>query len=196
MSHRTDELEPLTGLAYFVRELRYNEIARQGLAVVLILFFALTANTTAFWTTIGLPMALVGMLVRFHASGFIMKNKELATVGPYALVRHPLYTGNILLVVGFALANANWWALPLSLVFFWFYYPPAIEYEDRKLRRIFGPVWEAWALKTPALCPTFANASGLFQGNWSFAKSTKKNGEIVIVVFVLVCAWIIARKAF
>ena len=52
-----------------------------------------------------------------------MKNQELATDGPYRFVRHPLYTGNILLVVGFALAASRWWNLPVALFFFWFYYP-------------------------------------------------------------------------
>ncbi len=193
MSHRTADLEPLTGIARFIRELRYHEIARQGLAVVLILLYALTANPTPFWAWVGLPLALLGMAVRFHASGFIMKNRELATAGPYALVRHPLYTGNILLVVGFALANVSLWALPLALAFFWFYYPPAIEYEDRKLHRIFGTVWEDWALETPALLPTLANANRLLDGDWSFEKSTMKNGEAFIVVFVLICAWLVIR---
>jgi len=78
--------------------------------------------------------------------------------GPYRFVRHPLYTGNILLVVGFALAASRWWNLPLSLFFFWFYYPPAIEYEDRKLHRIFGAAWEQWSGRTPALMPRFAGA--------------------------------------
>ena len=193
MSHRTADLEPLTGIARFIRELRYHEIARQGLAVVLILLYALTANPTPFWAWVGLPLALLGMAVRFHASGFIMKNRELATAGPYALVRHPLYTGNILLVVGFALANVSLWALPLALAFFWFYYPPAIEYEDRKLHRIFGTAWEDWALETPALLPTLANANRLLDGDWSFEKSTMKNGEAFIVVFVLICAWLVIR---
>ena len=193
MSHRTDELEPLTGLPRLVRELRYHEVARQGLAVVLILVYALTANATQLWVLIGLPVAMAGMLIRFYASGFIVKNKELATTGPYALVRHPLYTGNILLVFGFAVANASWWALPLTVFFFWFYYPTAVEYEDRKLHRIFGDAWEAWATDTPALMPNFKHTRKVFAGSWSFANSTRKNGEIFIVVFVLICAYLIVR---
>jgi len=196
MSRRTRELEPLTGLSRIVRELRYHEVSRQGLAVVLILLYALTANSVALWAWIGLPIALLGMLVRLHASGFIVKNRELATNGPYALVRHPLYTGNILLIVGFALVNVSFWALPLALVFFWFYYPTAIEYEDRKLRRIFGGSWELWAAATPALFPNFRNAAGFFGGSWSFAKSTRKNGELFIVIFALICGWIIARPLY
>ena len=39
--------------------------------------------------------------MRLYASGFVVKNKELATTGPYGMVRHPLYTGNILMLVGY-----------------------------------------------------------------------------------------------
>jgi protein-S-isoprenylcysteine O-methyltransferase Ste14 len=140
------------------------------------------------------PLVVIGMLVRLYASGFVMKNKELATHGPYALVRHPLYTGNIVSIVGFAIAGATLWGLPLALAFFWFYYPPAIEYEDRKLRRLFGQQWEQWAGVTPALVPRFANAGRIRGGSWSFAKSMRQNGEGIIAVLIVVCLWItIAR---
>ena len=189
MSHRTQDLEQLRGLPHFLRELRYNEVARQGLAVILILVYALTSNPTLTTTVIGMSAALLGMLIRLYASGFIMKNKELAHSGPYALVRHPLYTGNILLVMGFALANMTLWAVPVAVAFFWFYYPAAIEYEDRKLRGIFGQAWKDWAEETPALIPRFANIGRMGSGQWSLAKSLRKNGEVLIAVFVLVCAY-------
>jgi len=132
--------------------------------------------------------------VRLYASGFVMKNKELATVGPYALVRHPLYTGNILLITGFALASSTWWACPLAVLFFWFYYPTAIEYEDRKLHSFFGTQWEAWSAHTPALLPNFANVGGLFAGSWSFAKSTRQNGELFIAIYLVACAVALAWR--
>lgn len=191
MSHRTQDLERLEGVAHVVRELRYNEVARQGLAVVLILLFALTSDANAATAGIGMSAALLGTAVRIYASGYIMKNRELAQSGPYALVRHPLYTGNILLVIGFSIANAGIWAVPLALAFFWFYYPPAIEYEDRKLRGIFGQVWDDWASRTPALVPSFSNAAGLRAGDWSMAKSLRKNGEFLITLFVLTCAYLV-----
>jgi len=189
MSHRTEDLERLEGLAHVVRELRYNEVARQGLAVVLILVFALTSRANPTTAAIGMAAALLGTLVRIYASGYIMKNRELAQSGPYALVRHPLYTGNILLVMGFSLANTSYWAMPLALVFFWFYYPPAIEYEDRKLRGIFGQAWQDWAGRTPALLPRLSNARAMQGGHWSLAKSLRKNGEFFITVFVIACAY-------
>lgn len=189
MSHRTEDLQQLKGLPHVIRELRYNEVARQGLAVVLILVYALTSRAIPLTAAIGLTAAALGTVVRLYASGYIMKNKELASSGPYAFVRHPLYTGNILLVMGFSVANTTLWAIPLALAFFWFYYPTAIEYEDRKLNGIFGDAWKEWASRTPALMPKFSNAGKAGSGQWSLAKSMKKNGELAITIFVLACAY-------
>lgn len=38
------------------------------------------------------PLVLAGVGIRMWASGVIMKNRELATSGPYRYVRHPLFT--------------------------------------------------------------------------------------------------------
>jgi Phospholipid methyltransferase len=110
-------------------------------------------------------------------------------------VRHPLYTGNILLVVGFAIAGSRWWGVPLAIAFFWFYYPTAIEYEDRKLRRIFGTVWEDWAQRTPALVPRLGARGSDAARGWSLATSMQRNGELVLVAFSLVCMVWVAWRA-
>jgi protein-S-isoprenylcysteine O-methyltransferase Ste14 len=187
MSHRTKDLPPLTGPRNAIRELRYHEASRQALAFVLIAFLALVAQPTAALVATGFPVIALGTLVRLYASGFIVKNEQLATYGPYALVRHPLYTGNILIIIGFSMSSGVWWTALVALVFFWFYYPAAIEYEDRKLNRIFGGEWEAWSSRTPALVPTFANIGAVSEGGWSFAKSSRQNGEPIIVVYIV--AW-------
>ena len=193
MTHRTKDLPPLTGARHTIRELRYHEIARQLLGIVLILVFALAAEPTRLSVAIGAPLAIVGTIVRLYASGFIMKNAELARHGPYALVRHPLYTGNILVLVGLAIASWQWWALPVAVLFFWFYYPTAIEYEDRKLHRIFGAEWEAWARETPALVPSFRNARRVAEGEWSLRKSFRKNGEAAVAAYILFCVFLVVR---
>lgn len=198
MSHRTADLPPLTGLAHVIRELRYHEVARQALAVVLIVFYSATAAPLPALAAVGLPLATLGAFVRLYASGFIVKNQELATDGAYRYVRHPLYTGNILLVVGFALAGSRWWGIPLAVLFFWFYYPTAIEYEDRKLHRIFGAAWEQWSARTPALMPRLGGRppAGAGDRRWSFAVSNQRNGELVLVVFALGCVAWVAWQAF
>lgn len=195
MSHRTQDLPPLSGARRIIRELRYHEGSRQVLAFVLIAWFAYVSEPIRVTFAIGSPLILAGTLFRLYASGFISKNQQLATHGPYALVRHPLYTGNILIIIGFSICSSVPWTLAVAVSFFWFYYPPAIEYEDRKLQGIFGGEWERWSAEVPALVPTLANLSAVAAGDWSLAKSARRNGEPLIVLFIVACfsymAWLL-----
>ena len=189
MARRTADLPPLTGLPNLVRELRYQEVMRQGVGLALMPVFAFfsTPVPAAFWA--GVFCVVAGSLLRVYASGFIVKNKQLATDGPYSLVRHPLYTGNLLILIGFTVACARWWAPLVAVAFWWFYYPVAIQYEDRKLHRIFGEPWERWSAAVPAVIPRKLIPRG--PANWSLMTSLRQNLEPVVLVFTLICiAWI------
>lgn len=189
MARRTADLPPLTGIPRLVRELRYQEVMRQGVGLALMPIFALFAAPlpTAFW--FGVFCVVLGSLVRVYASGFIVKNKQLATDGPYSLVRHPLYTGNLLILIGFTAACGRWWAPLVAAAFWWFYYPVAIRYEDRKLQRIFGEAWERWSITVPAVIPRKLIPRG--PANWSLMTSLRQNLEPVVLAFTLICiAWI------
>ena len=192
MSRRTRDLPELTGFSHLVRELRYNEAARQGIGLVLMAVYSLLAKPQFMSLLVGGGLALMGMIIRLYASGFIIKNEQLATDGAYSLVRHPLYTGNLLLLIGFTFASAQWWALVISVLFWWFYYPTAIEYEDRKLHSIFGEDWERWSQTVPAVIPKDFRLRG--GENWSFMTSLKQNVEPLIVIYTLFCLYIIASK--
>ena len=47
-------------------------------------------------------LILVGLLIRSWAAGTLRKKKHLATTGPYAWIRNPLYAGSFLMMAGFA----------------------------------------------------------------------------------------------
>ncbi len=187
MSRRTADLPPLSGPLHLIREMRYSEFFRQAIGLLLIPFFALLAKPTSIGFLVGCVVALTGMLVRLYASGFIVKNKQLATNGPYSLVRHPLYTGNLLLMIGFTFACGQWWALLVSAAFWGFYYPTAVAYEDRKLHGIFGEAWEAWSSTVPAVIPRGLRIRD--GGSWSFETSWKQNYEAIIVVYTII--WLV-----
>jgi len=192
MSRRTADLPPLTGLSRMIREMRYSEFFRQAIGVLLIPLYSLLSSPAPLGFAVGGSIALIGMLVRLYASGFIVKNRELATNGPYSLVRHPLYTGNLLMMIGFTFACGQWWALLVSAVFWWFYYPPAITYEDRKLHGIFEGAWEAWSVTVPAVIPR--NLRIRDGGRWSFETSWKQNYEAIIVIYTIFWLVYISRQ--
>lgn len=194
MSHRTRHLPPTNVVNRLIRELRYHEASRQLLAIVLIIIFTVYGAPQTPWLFhAGIVVAAIGTLIRLWASGHVKKNKILATDGPYALVRHPLYVGNILMLFGFAAAAELWWTGPLVLFLLWFYYPPAISYEDRKLHNIFGDDWLNWRRSTRALIPTWPPAGNL-SSSWSFRQSLIGNGEPVIVAFAIVCAYLLFTR--
>jgi protein-S-isoprenylcysteine O-methyltransferase Ste14 len=58
-------------------------------------------------------------------------------------------------VFAFAAATGYWWPFHVVVAFLGFYYPTAIEYEDRKLASIFGDTWQEYAKTTPALLRLF-----------------------------------------
>ena len=195
MSHRTQDLPKLTGIKYLIRELRYHEFSRQSIGIILVsvfCFFTPLEPILLYQIEAGYVIAIIGLTIRLIASGYVLKNKELSTTGPYSYVRHPLYTGNLILLIGLAIINGLWWSFLIGFLFAIFYYPTAIEYEDRKLRQLFPDDWPQWAEKTPALWPKTSSQSpdrGLSFDEWSFSKSLKSNYEPVIVIYVLV--WLI-----
>ena len=188
MSHRTQPLQQLTGWRHVVREVRYHEGSRQGLGVLLAVVFAGASQPLPWILYLATPLIVTGILVRLWASGHVKKNQVLATDGPYALVRHPHYAGNILILFGFAAASALWWSPILVAGFLCFYYPPAIEYEDRKLQNLFGATWQRWAKETPALLPTKPRSSAS-KSKWSLRKSLHGNAEPAVAAFLLV--WLV-----
>jgi uncharacterized membrane protein len=189
MGNRTKALPELTGIAHVYREIRYHEFSRQAIGILLIAVFAYWCAPVEnlYWS--GAVIAMVGILFRLYASGYVMKNKELATTGPYALVRHPLYTGNILMLIGYCLANGQLWPWLVGGAFLWIWYPAAIEYEDRKLNMHFGDSWREWSARTPALVPRSFSGMGAADTSWSLAKSMKQNLEPVIVAYSIGWLW-------
>ena len=188
---RTDSLTEATGIHKLIRSLRYHEASRQWFAVLFVLLVSWLGDTNLTLLYAGAAVAAVGELIRMWASGHVKKNKELATDGPYAYARHPLYVGNILILVGYSVASNTWWSFLLMAFLLWFYYPPAISYEDKKLKNIFGEQWVEWSQNIHALIPTFRSNSGSASSDWSFKQSLMKNGEPVIAIYLLACLYLL-----
>ncbi|MFZ0612848.1 MAG: isoprenylcysteine carboxylmethyltransferase family protein [Desulfobacterales bacterium] len=173
------------GARRFLHDIRYRrDRFRQFIGIVFLVLVTLAGGPVAGLYWVGAVVACGGIAVRLWASGHIKKNKALATDGPYAYVRHPLYVGNILLGCGFSLASGLWWSGPLFILILLVFYPQAIRREDEKLHHLFKDDWERWRQRTRALLPrlTLAASPG---GAWSFRQSLRQNGEPLIALFLL-----------
>jgi protein-S-isoprenylcysteine O-methyltransferase Ste14 len=113
----------------------------------------------------GLPVSVLGVCLRGWAAGHLAKNERLATNGPYARVRNPLYLGTLLAAAGLAIAARS---LPLAVLLaavFLLIYLPVIELEEQHLRKLF-PAYAAYAAETPMLWPRFRRATGGTRFRW------------------------------
>jgi Phospholipid methyltransferase len=101
---------------------------------------------------VGSLVIAAGILLRALASGHIRKNAELATTGPYAHTRNPLYLGSVLIAAGFIVASRNPWIGLGATAMFLFIYVPVIKAEEAYLRSAF-PDYAAYARRVPRLLP-------------------------------------------
>lgn len=184
------------GLLGWFDQIRFNEILRQVIGLLLVAVCANFARPDTGTVAIGLALALIGQVFRIYAAGYIFKNKQLASNGPYALVRHPLYLGNIIILMGFTIASANLYVVAGVIVFFLIWYPAAIAYEDSKLENIFGEEWRAWSRNIRALIPGRVRLADLGVSGWDTYQSLIRNGELPISLYLLSCGiwlWVVSH---
>jgi hypothetical protein len=101
--------------------------ARVPLGFAFAVLYVWLAKPTAASMLAGGALAIPGLLLRALASGYVQKNEQLATSGPYAHTRNPLYLGSLILAAGFALAARSWWVGIAIVVFFLVIYVPVIR---------------------------------------------------------------------
>lgn len=112
------------------------------------------------WAGVALTFAGLAFTVwaRLHLgrnwSGIVTlkQGHELVTGGPYAIVRHPIYTGLLLAFAGSALARGEWrGVLAVALVVVAFERKRRIE--ERWMREQFGGAYDAYAKRVAGLIP-------------------------------------------
>jgi protein-S-isoprenylcysteine O-methyltransferase Ste14 len=82
-----------------------------------------------------------------------VEEHELVTEGPYRLVRNPIYTGMLGMLVVTGLAATRWFALLVALVLFAIGTAIRVHSEEKLLRDAFGAEFEAYARRVPAVFP-------------------------------------------
>ena len=105
------------------------------------------------WVAAGTAAIVLGLLIRTWAAGALVKKKRLISEGPYALVRHPLYLGSILLMLGFTLLTGMWWNLIVAGLTALVSFGGAIRGEERFLAGKFGEKWTSYAAQCGRLLP-------------------------------------------
>jgi len=78
----------------------------------------------------------------------------LVASGPFALVRNPLYVGNVALWVGFALSARLPWLAPVFVAILAFEYHAIVRWEERLLEERLGERYRTYTGQVPRWLPT------------------------------------------
>ena len=160
-----------------------------------VLYFWVARPTWEF-IAFGAILIVLGLLVRALASGHVRKNEALATSGPYAYTRNPLYLGSLLIGVGFAVASRSWWVGIGLVVMFFAIYVPVIRGEEKFLREKF-PGFDEYARRVPRMLPRIIPyRSGDDSGGFSLDLYLKHREWNALLGAVVMVGILIARIVF
>lgn len=132
----------------------------------------------------GIALVVLGEVVRFWAAGTIVKDAEIATGGPYAFVRNPLYFGSLLLAVGYGLISGlGLWGVVPMLALFLLFHIAAILFEEIFLKATFGAPYKEYFKRVPRLLPSLTpRTKG--KGGYQWAQALR-NREHISALFAL-----------
>ncbi len=154
---------------------------------VLLIAFAVLSRPSAFSMEVGLPIALMGLLLRAWAAGHLAKNQDLAVSGPFAYVRNPLYLGTLLTAAGLVVAARGGLLAFIFAAVFVLVYLPAIELEEQHLRTIF-PGYAAYAERIHRFLP-LAKWNGA-QSSFSWALYARNEEYKALAGFLVAAGWL------
>jgi protein-S-isoprenylcysteine O-methyltransferase Ste14 len=101
----------------------------------------------------GSVLSLAGLGIRGWASGYLRKNQELATSGPYAYTRNPLYLGTFLLGLGVSICAGSWWFICVFATIYLLIYLPVMIAEAETLKGLFPDEYALYSGRVPLLIP-------------------------------------------
>jgi protein-S-isoprenylcysteine O-methyltransferase Ste14 len=136
-----------------------------GLIIAFLAAFLIRAhpqwNDWPTWKVLSAILVLLGLGIRALADGFAGRHTRtekieaprLATGGPYAFVRNPIYIGSMVLGLGIVGLLASWMALIPYLAVFAIFYFAVIPAEEQFLRKTFGHQYDEYCQNVPRLRP-------------------------------------------
>ena len=121
------------------------------------------AAPSAILIAAGVAVTVAGELIRLWGVrhiGAISRTRSdrlgpLVATGPFALIRNPLYVGNILIWVGFALSARLVWLAPLIVLLLGAEYHAIVRWEESLLVSRLGEAYRDYAARVPRWLPTF-----------------------------------------
>ncbi|MFL6450764.1 MAG: methyltransferase family protein [Bryobacteraceae bacterium] len=166
---------------------------RVPLGFVLLVGFGWLSRPSAGSLLLGLPIAVLGLLLRGWAGGHLAKDQQLATSGPYAYLRNPLYVGTLIVAGGLVVASRNVSLAVLFAAAFLLVYLPAVELEEQHLREIFADYGD-YARRVSRFVPR-SRYRGISR-NFSWSLYQRNQEYKAAMGFLVATAWLLIKYVF
>ena len=144
------------------------------------------------WLVCGVGIALLGLLLRGYAAGHLRKHKQLATSGPYAFTRNPLYLGSVLLAAGFSVASHSWISTALLAAYLAVFYPVVIRREQKELETLYGGAFVEYASRVPAFWPRVSPAMPSAESfSWELYRKNREYEAAIGLALAMAILWVV-----
>ena len=146
---------------------RFAGVRVAAILVILLLarlrvFKGHATTTSDVWLQgIGLALFFLGLALAVWARVYLGRNwgmpmsqkdqPELVTTGPYSRVRHPIYSGIVLAMIGTTIAVSLYWLVAVVLLGAYFLYSAFVE--ERLMARLFPDSYPEYKRSTKMLIP-------------------------------------------
>jgi len=139
------------GMVWTVRRPMFTPMAPLGAPFEIgLALLAVALAVGAVWVLVAAERAL-GRQFAYQAR--LVEGHKLITEGPYRRVRHPMYSSLFGLTLATAVAYSHWMVLPPFVIVYAVGTALRIRSEERLLRKAFGPEFESYARRVPAVIP-------------------------------------------
>lgn len=149
---------------------RWTQFAGVRVGIILVVLFLIrlqvfkghrTATGDPWLLGIGLAIFVTGLALAVWARVYLGRNwgmpmsqkadPELVTTGPYAKIRHPIYSGIILGMVGTAIAVSPYWLIAAAILAAYFLFSAVTE--ERSMAKLFPAAYPPYKRATKMLIP-------------------------------------------
>jgi protein-S-isoprenylcysteine O-methyltransferase Ste14 len=105
-------------------------------------------------------ISLFGELIQVWSFASLDKNANIASRGPYTLVRNPMYLGRFFLILGAIILLHSWIITSIYVVVYYFYMFNRVKREEKKLQEIFGEDYRVYCSSVNRFLPS------IFRTDW------------------------------
>jgi protein-S-isoprenylcysteine O-methyltransferase Ste14 len=135
------------------------------------------------------PLVFLAILGRAYCTLFIggRKNDEVVRLGPYSIVRNPLYVFSFFGVVGVGLQSASPLFLAILVGGFLLYYPKVVIHEEAFLEHKLGEAYRLYKVEVPRWIPNFSlwKSADIIEANPKLVLKTMMDASVFLFPMLL-----------